>query len=249
MSATGCFWFVFWASVGGAIVFVGLAFESLGDKKWYKNQSAFNKAKKFKFLGEILVLAGVFVEVVIAGWVARIEWYASPENQPVSDVVARVTIETTQSETNMERIFTIKSWQIVQANIVFNSTNNFIVQNLNLYASVHDIAPYVTGGISASNDVVLNRTHGFGYEIRFQHLEWPPQFPKVTLPTVREFIDNFQNIEILTDFIPTNTQVVGGHGWVQINGGIQKEFEIHYQTPKWSEIGGGDSVVIVTNFD
>jgi hypothetical protein len=89
------------AAFGGLIVIVGLWMEYTSeDEKRYKNIDNFRSLKATGKRGEIIVMAGILVEIAVAiGFAARddshmrqIEINNNPMNQPISSVFAQVTI-------------------------------------------------------------------------------------------------------------------------------------------------------------
>jgi hypothetical protein len=79
-------------------------------------------------------------------------------------------------------------------------------------------------------------------------LGWSDEVPEnIARPTLKEFIENYQYIEILNDYIPTNT-FVNGYGIVTANG-IREKFIIPKQQVKLAGYGMPVSTLVyATNF-
>ena len=68
------FWTVLIACIGGVVVVLGLLFETLADKKSFADIKSFRRWHTLKGWGEWLVIAGVAIEVIVAGFTAIDEW-------------------------------------------------------------------------------------------------------------------------------------------------------------------------------
>jgi len=96
-------WIGFAACVGGAFIFIGLLLETLAEKDKFPSVDNFRKWKRRKRCGEILVLIGVFIEIVSTGTFAirgefesrqtnnRIK-IADPRNLPIVSIIGRVCL-------------------------------------------------------------------------------------------------------------------------------------------------------------
>jgi hypothetical protein len=89
-TTTSSFWFILSACFGGFIVLVGILMEVLSEKKWFKIINDFRRCESVKHWGEILLIIGVAIEVVVAGSAAKDEWQTrqmaiknAPENVPI----------------------------------------------------------------------------------------------------------------------------------------------------------------------
>src|ERR1700722_10824026 len=100
MTNGSLFWTIAIASLGGAIVFVGLLMEQLAEKTWYSHANAFRLWKRVNFIGEWLVIIGVGIEVYIGCKTAVDEWKNNPLKQPVSQVSAVFLIEVSANNYN-----------------------------------------------------------------------------------------------------------------------------------------------------
>ena len=74
------FCFVILACIGGTIVLVGLLMEFLAEKPRFANISAFRFWERIKRWGELIVIIGIVVEIIVGGMFARDEWENSPWN-------------------------------------------------------------------------------------------------------------------------------------------------------------------------
>jgi len=94
-TTTSSFWFVLTACIGGFVALIGILMEVLVEKKWFKNINDFRWCESVKHWGEILLIIGVAIEVVVAGLAAEDEWQIrqmaiknNPLNQRISDLSA-----------------------------------------------------------------------------------------------------------------------------------------------------------------
>lgn len=91
---------------------VGLLMETLAEKKWFKNITAYRRWESAKCWGEWLVILGIVVEIVVAGWFAKDEWQTiqiakenDPLNQPITDIFAMVEFRVNKSDFSELPIF------------------------------------------------------------------------------------------------------------------------------------------------
>ena len=91
------FWFLLTACFGATIVLLGICMEVAADKKWFKNISALRFWESVKHWGGILVIVGIAIEVVDAGFVASESWQIKKqiaETQTNLAVVGKTANET-----------------------------------------------------------------------------------------------------------------------------------------------------------
>lgn len=84
------FWIVLIACIGGVVVLVGLLFEAFAEKKRFRDINSFRRWKTLRVWGEWLVIGGIVVEIVVAGFTAIDEWRTKqiairndPHKQPI----------------------------------------------------------------------------------------------------------------------------------------------------------------------
>ncbi len=76
-----------WAIAGAGIVLVGLFVELFAEGETFKNIRSFRRWKiAKKWGGEMMVIVGIVVEMVVGGIYAFREWQNDPMNQPVTSL-------------------------------------------------------------------------------------------------------------------------------------------------------------------
>jgi hypothetical protein len=71
---TSTFWIVLIACIGGVVVLVGLLFEAFAVKKWFRDIRSFRRWQTLRVWGEWLVIGGIVIEIIVAGFTAIDEW-------------------------------------------------------------------------------------------------------------------------------------------------------------------------------
>lgn len=80
------FWYIFWAAIGGVIVFFSLIMEQLDERKWYKSVSHLRRLKWIRCCGEYMLLVGIFIEIAVSVVLAKDEWANNPANRPIESL-------------------------------------------------------------------------------------------------------------------------------------------------------------------
>src|ERR1035441_2281257 len=87
---TSTFWIVLIACIGGLVVLVGLWFEAFSEKKWFRDIKSFRRWQTLRVWGERLVIGGIVIEIIVAGFTAIDEWRIKqiairndPHKQPI----------------------------------------------------------------------------------------------------------------------------------------------------------------------
>src|SRR5579883_2044312 len=86
------FWSIFWASVFGLILLLGLVLETMAEKESYKTIRSFRGWKLAKRWGGRLVMLGVLGEVVVGSFAAVREHQNDPANQPITSIRANAVL-------------------------------------------------------------------------------------------------------------------------------------------------------------
>jgi hypothetical protein len=84
------------AASGGVFVFAGLLMERFSEKDWHKNLSDFRRSKSRMVWGEWIVIAGIVMEIFVAGWTAVEEWQTRQiaiSNDPLNQPIKSMTVE------------------------------------------------------------------------------------------------------------------------------------------------------------
>jgi hypothetical protein len=89
---------LFWATIGGIIVFIGLTLEKFAD--WMNERYLAPPLKphaRLELVGWWCLMLGIFVEITVGGWAANDAWQTrqmaiknNPLNQPVTSVSASI---------------------------------------------------------------------------------------------------------------------------------------------------------------
>jgi hypothetical protein len=219
---------LFWAVVGGFIVFGGLAIEKFAD--WLNERFLAPPLKphsNLEFIGWCILMFGIAIEIGVAGWSANDAWQTrqmaiknDPLNQPIASATARVFLiesgtNTTGFNPNMPnftfagfvRLYLVSSKQPTNGiRLICKTFNNFIGGN-----GGYSSGPNNYWELEYGQDVNPVSEYGFG-----------------PLPNVRA-ANACDEVFLSAPFIPPNTEVLGGHVTVTINS-VVREFEIPPQT-------------------
>lgn len=222
MTIGSIFWFVFFACVGGIFVLIGLLMEQFSEKKWHKNINDFRGCKRRKFWGEWLVITGILVEIIVAGWSAKEELLNNPERRPLNSLQATAMLEVNVSNS-----------------ITWVGSTNALPYGTNAYP--YGIASCDLGRFSDWKIKPRIRLVASSYN---KPIGDPNQFALDFFMPARtnssgghpeeisaKDAEAWDAIEIEVPYLPTNTEITGGYVAVSINGSLPNEFVIPKQKP------------------
>jgi hypothetical protein len=226
MEASSLFWYVFWAGIGGLLVFIGIVAEEVADKHWYKNQESHKCWNRVRFAGIWFgVVLGVLIEVIVAAVTACNEWRNEPLNLPVSTVEVDAQIAVASP-------FWLQPRPISMEDTSLDLTGKDIHTNLAFFYLVPRYYPQEWG----LNGFQNGKSNSIAVEINFEQIGASPIAmldafngrPHPRNPTVKEVLSEIKAMLFYVDFIPTNCSIVGGQAILKVNG-FTKEFKIPEQ--------------------
>jgi hypothetical protein len=238
------FRFVVTVGSGAVLVLVGLLMEQAAEKSAFKNVKQFRRCKSVKLFGELFVIFGVLLEVIVAGFSAKDEWLANPLNQPISDISARVMIEvegTNFDEIDPKRHFRPNVEWVSMMGLVYSGeqpTNGTALGSALLVSSSY--IPMLSGAPTPSHRA---------YALRFEALFEPGNKERAGKAGD---INRIEFLRIAALFLPTNSEILGGNVTLVINADVKREYKIPPQkkfNPKlnpFDNLGQG-VVLIATN--
>jgi hypothetical protein len=245
MATQSLFWTVIFAGAGGVLVFFGLVLEQLSETKLFENIAWFRAWKRIKFWGELAVLTGVFIEVIVAGVTAIQEWQNNPMSGNVSEMSAFVYVEVKAQPPPAHVGFIGGNvGMMLLCDDTPNCANGVISHGLMfpLYADNFNSGP------AARTNASVNPY--WSYSLQF-HSEGTAAFvvSKVGIPVKQ--INNVKVLRMNLNFLPTNSEIVNGIAELVVNGRVHKMFTIFPQ-----EVGDlkdtsvdFQNVIIATNSD
>ena len=265
---------VAFAASGGVFVLVGLLMERFSEKDWHKNLSDFRRCKSINIFGEWIVIFGIMVEIGVGIFSAIDAWQTRKmaiENDPLNKLFfsasarADIKVRINQHEPLNQAVHLdalseprpLKDWQVLQAHLELETLNtNLLLKNVPMSAFVHDIQPYVGASMSVNsfptNSVVTSRESVYGYKLQFsftdiayQRESFEKYYDRNKWPTGRQVLNEFNVFRITQNFLPVDTEVVGGFVEIEING-VETNFEIFPQRMK-AGLNEGESFIMETN--
>jgi hypothetical protein len=221
------YWFIFWSAIGAFVVLVGLCMEQFSEKGWYKSAENLLRLKKVRFFGEILVIAGVFIELVVAIIIA---WEERPENRDVSNASASLvfSVNRTFSEDLNKPPFpdgfdALAEIWLCGKKSKSNPVASIIGQQQMPFAS--DSPPILTANSYYENDSDFGKPNTAPEALRTYALNFTwPQIQKYSYEhiggkpfKVAEMYDEVTNIILRLNFLPEKAEITDGKIDLEIN--------------------------------
>jgi len=215
-------WTLFWiaviAAVGGGIIFVGLLFEKLADKKWFSGNESRRRWDTIKFWAEIAVMIGVAVEVITAVGLA---WRGEYENRKMSEAQRNAPI-TEMSATVVlfvrgEGFNDLANW------------NGLRVATLNLCGD--DIMHTPNFDRLSANNFGRNIHHQLFGEFSKGYREYEIEFHSENFMWVMgvemqvKSVDDVNLLRLDLNFLPRGSEIAGGGVELVVNN-LHKNFKI-----------------------
>ncbi|HZF00718.1 MAG TPA: hypothetical protein VE344_02370 [Methylomirabilota bacterium] len=227
----GEFWILFWATIGAIIVFVGLVLEKFADWLNEKFLGGYKPHKTLETFGWFLLMFGIYIEIVDAGWSANDAWQtrqmANPWNGPISEISARAFISVKDDST--PDLPTQGSPRIASLALCQNDVEaKFDATHFGFL----DADKFVrSGSVLIGNDTVRKR----GYSLIFNS-EGNLVMDSGTGIPIKE-IENVKVVRMDLKFLAKDSEILGGKVQVVVNGKILGNFQILPQidTNVWSE--------------
>ena len=168
-------------------------------------------------------MVGISIEVVTAGGFAAHDAIENannnPLNQPIVDVSAVATI--VLNETNFVETQDWKAFPWVTSLILADKTN--------LIGSLHRGSTFAEFEMLTADDLSRITDVGSGFREYVIHFKTSTIFSRVSMNRAHKLvkdIDNIKNLGVSLNFIPTDTEVVGGSVDLIANGEFVKTFAI-----------------------
>ncbi len=213
-----------WATIGGVLVFIGLAVEKFAD--WMNDQYLGGPEKPHKMLetaGWCILMFGIFVEIAVAGSSANDAWETrqmairnDPLNANISDISAFVWFEVKGADVPdlppppVRPYFGIAEMWLCPTNQLWTE---FPILNADSFSRGH-------------------AESGRSYSLRFSASGIAAMMfsPERRRPTVKE-IANVKFLYASFRFLTNNAEVVQGTAEVVVNGSLRRTFQFPPQHP------------------
>ena len=235
----GEFVILFWAMIGGIAVFIGLLLEKFAE--WMDKRFLGGTHKPHKTLESIgwcILMFGIFIEVVVAGWSANDAWQTrqmaiknDPRNAIVSDLTADVSIDLrgNNAEWPLYGSRRVADLWLIGTNwhIGLSFLSNFATMESDSFVS--DVWADSKSQETSKHYHLRFHTDDMGVDESTKFFVKASPGVTVPMPTVRDIIDRVPALLIDAKFIPHDADVTGGAVIFHINGSIPKYFEIFPQ--------------------
>ena len=213
---------LFWATIGGIIVFIGLLLEKFAD--WMNDRFLGGTDKPHKNLelaGWCILMFGIFIEIAVAGWSANDAWQTrqmaiknNPNNFPIASVSAQVLL--VEKGTNC----------VPRDPLGFGQTSLTIGSSEQTSFWRPDMAPNLT--CSKCDSIQRNDPDG-------ENMDWILSFNQnVIFPSFNGSVEDaakWDVIKLQASFLPDDAVILGGTVRLTINSTF-KDFVIPLQRIK-----------------
>lgn len=216
------FWFVLFATIGGVFVLVGILMEVLSEKNWFKSIKHFRRCETTKKFGEWILIFGIVIEVVVAGFSAVDEWQTiqtvsknNPLKQPVSQVSAILRIVVDAKDYDPRKQISLENTHMTTGAFTlwakearwFEHVDNFATHHVAFYG----IAVRFEQNILPSGE--WNDINSTNADLMLATI------------AVTNAISGASTLFAYVDFIPKNSTLIKGSARVFFNG-FRKDFQI-----------------------
>lgn len=202
---------MFWATIGGIAVFIGLLLEKFAE--WMDEKflgGTYKPHKTLESIGWSILMLGIFVEIAVAGWSANDVWQTrqmaiknDPLNQPIGSATARVFI--VENGTNTTPYDDLKKFPVDFAYMVR-------LQLFNSKEPTKGVLLFCTSFNRFTND-----NGGFEWVMQYDREMSPHRWMFFEpLPDVRSAIKCDQ-VVLSAPFIPRDTEILRGSVAITIN--------------------------------
>ncbi|MGH7940413.1 MAG: hypothetical protein ACREDS_14460 [Limisphaerales bacterium] len=226
--------FGFLAAIGGLVLFCGLILEWKSDKKHeaeekksFSDINEYRKGRRKSKRGEIWVISGVVIEIVIAVIFAMLDVKAkhninienaknAPLNQPLSDLEVEAFICFSPCFITTSN-FQQTGFNLLEKDEGIQTTNLERFRNLYPY----EVQQFAIPGKNENETKEYPALH-FRFTMDFINtFSLPPAHL-----TPKDILDNYPLIRIVVEGVPTNAFLVGGFARILINGTFSKKWII-----------------------
>ncbi len=227
-----------WATIGGILVFVGLAVEKFAD--WMNDRYLGGPEKPHKPLetaGWCILMLGIFIEIAVAGMSANDAWETrqiaiknDPRNQPIKSVTAVATLYFAEnvlvSNKWVESVIPQNRWENPLQMRLFSKHG----YDIELYcdAPPPPITEYQVGNnrLLDSNSISIHLSGDAAMRQPFS-MRWNSLVGATNL-TAGEIADSgFEDVSLTPSFLRAGTVVLGGSVEVWFNApSVERDFSI-----------------------
>ena len=239
-----------WATIGGFLVFAGLIFEKLAELLNDRFGGGWHPHKKLENFGWIILMIGIFIEIADAGFTANDVWQArqlaDPRNANISEATATVVFFVSGNDfkplTNWDARW-IARMTPCESNLDLAETHglatSFIFDTLDSESFVKD------EGI-----LIVGRSMDVGTPVGMRFKSYNFRSLRGWKTSARE-IDNVNLLRIDINFLPHETEILGGSADLVFNNNLQKHFVLYPQSDTNLLHGtvGHPYMMVATNFD
>jgi hypothetical protein len=227
---------LFWATIGGIAVFIGLLLEKFAE--WMDDRFLGGTHKPHKTLesvGWCILMLGIFVEIAVAAWSANDAWQtrqmaikSDPLNRPISEISATVSIRMKYFTNELPRWRSSAVAWLTFPGTNFHELHGFLQQfellqsedfatEISVNAKTHETSKRYILHFHV-NDLAESRFHDI--------VVHPSPGVLVPAPTPKDVINRVPVVQIDAKFIPHDAEVAGGSVTLLMNGNIPRYFEI-----------------------
>jgi len=217
---------------------VGLLMEFLAEKPRFANISAFRFWERIKRWGELIVIIGIVVEIIVGGMFARDEWENSPWNGNISDISADVYFEV--KGTNSPDFSRWANERNIGFLTLCNRSPEYPRMGSTLIPLNADSFTF-RDAMTSGTDSSPNRSYWLHFGSQGMAALFAGDNDR---KPIRE-IKSVSFIVMQMKFLPKNTEVLGGTVLVVVNGKIPRMFQVLPQVPHAEGIMG--NLLIATN--
>jgi hypothetical protein len=235
---------LFWATIGGICVFIGLMLEKFAE--WMDDRFLGGSHKPHKTLesaGWCILMLGIFVEITVAFWSANDAWQTrqmaiknDPLNQPIAVLTANAFL--IEQGTNRTKI----DPGLPLGGAVFVKLHFRCSKRPESGSAVLICTSCVTYPMTTNSPPTLDNNDGICWRLQFSSTGLE-HFGGVIPPksTVRD-ASGWDEIEFDAPFLPPNTEIWGGNITLSVNSSANLVFEIPPQRVEKAEIIQQDSL-------
>jgi hypothetical protein len=233
--SNGEFAVLFWATIGGAIVFLGLAIERFADWMDDRFLGGYEPHKALELSGWCILMLGIFIEIAVGGWSSHRAWENDPLNQPISEVSAVINIRV-RGRDNVELAMetnspTVAYMELCSGFIGIPSVITGLPYPYPVPVPGHSLLESDRFEVWQSSQFLLpaSQPHDFHeYELKFHSSLAVELLVAKDEHKVKE-IDNIKALAITLKFLPHDSEILKGTAVITIND-TRKIFNIPHQT-------------------
>ena len=214
---------LFWATIGGIAVFIGLLLEKFAE--WVDERflgGTYKPHKTLESIGWCVLMLGILIEIGVAGWSANDAWETKqaaikndPLNQPITSVTARAWL-----------------WVISTNGLDFVPRkfpkNAFVTLKFGNAEHLNKSWPEcILACKSAEHSNLTNGWPETTWVLEFDQNSFPGPANEFELePKSARYINGWDTVELDAIFLPKGTEIAVGSITVTVNSAVEKRFDI-----------------------